>query len=60
MLADGHCKHMAVNNEKHSSPFSDTVAQKIDFTTYDFHRDHPQVWELKLKLLAYMTSFSVL
>ena len=34
------------NNENKWSRFSDTVSQKIDFTVWDLHRDHPPAWNL--------------
>ena len=36
------------NNEKLYSLFSDSLAQKIDFTVYGHHRDQPPAWELAI------------
>ena len=32
-------------NEKIISRFGDELSQKIDFTAYGHHRDHPSAWE---------------
>ena len=35
------------------SPFSDTVSDKIDFTAYGLHRDHPPPWMFNLWSLEF-------
>ena len=34
-------------NEKHALDLAIKFPKENDFMTYDLHRDHPQVWELR-------------